>query len=62
MLWDPRYSRAIHKFDRLTNYGSGVFNPSGREVVINRYGTAHAARLCAPARLRSLVPHSRVQQ
>lgn len=35
VLWDPRYSRAIHKFDRLTNYGSGVFNPSGREVVIN---------------------------
>lgn len=37
VLWDPRYSRAIHKFDRLTNSGSGVFNPSEREVIINRY-------------------------
>jgi hypothetical protein len=25
--------RAIRKFDRLTNYGSDVFNPAGREVV-----------------------------
>jgi len=35
VLWDPRYSRAIHKFDRLTNYGSGIFHPSGRDVIIN---------------------------
>lgn len=34
-LWDPRYSRALHRFDRLTNYAGGVFNPSGREVIIN---------------------------
>ncbi|KAL6045505.1 hypothetical protein QOT17_022759 [Balamuthia mandrillaris] len=36
VLWDPRYSRMVHKFDRFTSpTGSSVFNPSGREVIIN---------------------------
>jgi HIV-1 Vpr-binding protein len=35
LLWDPRASTMIHKFDKFSNYGSGLFNPSGNEVIIN---------------------------
>jgi len=35
VLWDPRTSSMLHKFDKFSNYGSGVFNPNGNEVIIN---------------------------
>ena len=30
VLWDYRMSNAVHKFDKLNNFVSGVFSPSGK--------------------------------
>lgn len=35
VLWDVRAARQIHKFDKLNQNLSGVFHPSGLEVVSN---------------------------
>ncbi|XP_029006472.1 DDB1- and CUL4-associated factor 1-like isoform X2 [Betta splendens] len=35
VLWDVRASRAVHKFDKFNMNISGVFHPSGLEVLIN---------------------------
>ncbi|RQM29736.1 hypothetical protein B5M09_001085 [Aphanomyces astaci] len=35
LLWDVRSTKLVHKFDKLSNVGYGVFNPSGNEVIIN---------------------------
>eukprot|EP01135_Chromosphaera_perkinsii_P008746 Nk52_evm79s1444 gene=Nk52_evmTU79s1444 len=35
VLYDPLTGKKIHKFDKFTNYGDGVFHPSGLEIVIN---------------------------
>jgi len=35
LLWDPRQTRPIHRFDRLTSYGSGRFHSNGLEVILN---------------------------
>jgi HIV-1 Vpr-binding protein len=35
VLWDPRASRLIHRFDKFTATASGYFNRSGTEVIIN---------------------------
>lgn len=36
MLWDARLpTRALHKFDKLSNVGYGWFHPGGNEVIIN---------------------------
>ncbi|KAI9916797.1 hypothetical protein PsorP6_016755 [Peronosclerospora sorghi] len=36
MLWDARIpTRALYKFDKLSNVGFGFFHPNGNEVIIN---------------------------
>ncbi|XP_044182519.1 DDB1- and CUL4-associated factor 1-like isoform X2 [Acropora millepora] len=35
VLWDVNGNRVIHKFDKLNNFDSGVFHPSGLEIVIS---------------------------
>ncbi|GLE00044.1 hypothetical protein PINS_up008771 [Pythium insidiosum] len=36
MLWDARVStRALYKFDKLSNFGYGYFHPNGNEIIIN---------------------------
>ncbi|TYZ67071.1 hypothetical protein PybrP1_012233 [[Pythium] brassicae (nom. inval.)] len=36
MLWDARLpTRALYKFDKLSNVGYGFFHPGGNEVIIN---------------------------
>ncbi|KAF4322049.1 hypothetical protein JM18_003775 [Phytophthora kernoviae] len=36
MLWDARIpTRALYKFDKLSNVGYGFFHPNGNEVIIN---------------------------
>ncbi|XP_015776035.1 PREDICTED: protein VPRBP-like isoform X3 [Acropora digitifera] len=35
VLWDVNGNRVIHKFDKLNNFVSGVFHPSGLEIVIS---------------------------
>ena len=35
VLWDVRTKRMIHKFDKFNNFVSGVFHPSGLEIIIN---------------------------
>ncbi|KAH9128752.1 hypothetical protein LEN26_005731 [Aphanomyces euteiches] len=35
LLWDVRSSKLLHKFDKLSNFGHGYYNPSGNEVIIN---------------------------
>ncbi|KAG7382682.1 hypothetical protein PHYPSEUDO_004652 [Phytophthora pseudosyringae] len=36
MLWDARIpTRALYKFDKLSNVGCGFFHPSGNEVIVN---------------------------
>ncbi|XP_062387404.1 DDB1- and CUL4-associated factor 1 isoform X3 [Sardina pilchardus] len=35
VLWDVRSAQAIHKFDKFNMNISGVFHPSGQEVIIN---------------------------
>jgi HIV-1 Vpr-binding protein len=35
VLWDVRGKRVIHKFDKFNNFVSGVFHPSGLEIIIN---------------------------
>ncbi|XP_032243093.2 DDB1- and CUL4-associated factor 1 [Nematostella vectensis] len=35
VLWDVRGKRLIHKFDKFNNFVSGVFHPSGLEIIIN---------------------------
>ena len=35
VLWDVRSKRVIHKFDKFNNFVSGVFHPSGLEIIIN---------------------------
>lgn len=34
-LWDVRAKKMIHKFDKFNDYVSGVFHPSGLEIIIN---------------------------
>ena len=34
-LWDVRSRKFIHKFDKFNDFVSGVFNPSGLEIIIN---------------------------
>ncbi|XP_047124036.1 DDB1- and CUL4-associated factor 1 isoform X2 [Hydra vulgaris] len=34
-LWDVRSKKFIHKFDKFNDFVSGVFNPSGLEIIIN---------------------------
>ena len=35
VLWDVSGNRVIHKFDKFNNFVSGVFHPSGLEIIIN---------------------------
>eukprot|EP00727_Mastigamoeba_balamuthi_P002096 m51a1_g11884 putative protein vprbp (1539) ;mRNA; r:579303-584970 len=35
VLWDLRIPQVVHRFDKFTSYGSGYFNRSGNEVIIN---------------------------
>ena len=35
VLWDVKGKRVIHKFDKFNNFVSGVFQPSGLEIIIN---------------------------
>ncbi|GMF46379.1 unnamed protein product [Phytophthora fragariaefolia] len=36
MLWDSRVpTRALYKFDKLSNVGCGFFHPNGNEVIVN---------------------------
>ncbi|CAH0480004.1 unnamed protein product [Peronospora belbahrii] len=36
MLWDARIpTRALYKFDKLSNVGRGFFHPNGNEVIVN---------------------------
>lgn len=35
VLWDIKGNRVIHKFDKFNNFVSGVFHPSGLEIIIN---------------------------
>ncbi|RLN87558.1 hypothetical protein BBJ28_00006581 [Nothophytophthora sp. Chile5] len=36
MLWDARIpTRALYKFDKLSNVGYGFFHPNGNEVIVN---------------------------
>lgn len=36
MLWDARIpTRALYKFDKLSNIGYGYFHPNGNEIIIN---------------------------
>ncbi|KAF4037738.1 LisH [Phytophthora infestans] len=36
MLWDARIpTRALYKFDKLSNFGCGFFHPNGNEVIVN---------------------------
>ncbi|KAK2548830.1 DDB1- and CUL4-associated factor 1, partial [Acropora cervicornis] len=35
VLWDVNGNRVIHKFDKLNNFVSGVFHPSGLEIIIS---------------------------
>lgn len=36
MLWDARVpTRALYKFDKLSNTGYGLFHPGGNEVIVN---------------------------
>lgn len=36
MLWDSRIpTRALYKFDKLSNVGYGFFHPGGNEVIVN---------------------------
>ncbi|XP_074608970.1 DDB1- and CUL4-associated factor 1-like isoform X1 [Acropora palmata] len=35
VLWDVNGNRVIHKFDKFNNFVSGVFHPSGLEIIIN---------------------------
>lgn len=36
MLWDSRLpTRALYKFDKLSNVGYGFFHPGGNEVIVN---------------------------
>ncbi|KAL4147685.1 hypothetical protein PRNP1_011439 [Phytophthora ramorum] len=36
MLWDARIpTRALYKFDKLSNVGCGFFHPNGNEVIVN---------------------------
>lgn len=32
VLWDPRVSTPVHRFDQFTDYGGGGFHPAGNEV------------------------------
>lgn len=34
-LWDVRAKNMIHKFDKFNDFVSGVFHPSGLEIIIN---------------------------
>ena len=34
-LWDVRAAKLLHKFDKFNDYVSGVFHPSGLEIIIN---------------------------
>ena len=35
VLWDVKGNRVIRKFDKFNDFVSGVFHPSGPEVIIN---------------------------
>lgn len=35
VLWDVRGNRVIRKFDKFNDFVSGVFHPSGLEIIIN---------------------------
>ncbi|KAG3203264.1 hypothetical protein PC128_g2648 [Phytophthora cactorum] len=36
MMWDARIpTRALYKFDKLSNFGCGFFHPNGNEVIVN---------------------------
>ncbi|KAK3210536.1 hypothetical protein Dsin_015242 [Dipteronia sinensis] len=35
VLWDPRNSVPVHRFDQFTDFGGGGFHPAGNEVIIN---------------------------
>jgi len=35
VLWDVKGNRVIHKFDKFNDFVSGVFHPSGLEIIIN---------------------------
>ena len=35
VLWDVKGKRVIHKFDKFNNFVSGVFHPSGLQIIIN---------------------------
>ena len=35
VIWDVKGKRLLHKFDKFNNFVSGVFQPSGLEIIIN---------------------------
>ncbi|CAH3153636.1 unnamed protein product [Pocillopora meandrina] len=35
VIWDVKGKRLLHKFDKFNNFVSGVFHPSGLEIIIN---------------------------
>ena len=35
VLWDVNGNRVVHKFDKFNDFVSGVFHPSGLEIIIN---------------------------
>lgn len=35
ILWDMRSKKLLHKFDKFNDYVSGVFHPSGLEIISN---------------------------
>ena len=41
ILWDLRSGKQIYRFDKLNNKISGLFNTSGREIIINSEGISY---------------------
>ena len=46
VLWDVKGKRVIHKFDKFNNFVSGVFHPSGLEIIINSEIVSFQLVLC----------------
>ncbi|PNX88883.1 ddb1- and cul4-associated factor-like protein, partial [Trifolium pratense] len=46
VLWDPRRSEPVYRFDQFTDYGGGGFHPAGNEIALQQYdGNAIVDRL-----------------
>lgn len=46
VLWDVKGKRVIHKFDKFNNFVSGIFHPSGLEIIINSEIVSFQLVLC----------------